>query len=74
MANRHLDGNPHIAAILGKDGFRKNSKARWYEESAGITVVIEPHETMQQVRISWAMIRAALKRKDRWPRLAGEAR
>lgn len=42
----------------------------WYEENAGITVVVEHlvggvwHDTSQAF-ISWKALRAALKRKDR---------
>lgn len=39
----------------------------WYEENAGISVIVHPQPTCQSLRISWVALRAALARKDRKP-------
>lgn len=57
MASNGLRTAPHdIPKML--------DKAWWYEEPAGIYVVVEPHESTQGFYISWRALRAALARKD----------
>lgn len=64
MANKHLRRSPHN---------RIDGLAWWYEESDGIAVLIDIRSPVPagggavKTVISWAALRAALKRKDRQP-------
>lgn len=53
---KHLQRKAH--AVTG------TTKAWWYEEGKGICLVIQPAVDTQQIVISWAALRGALKRKD----------
>lgn len=66
MSRKHLRRDPqHVA---------KDQTWWYYEEPAGLTVVVEPRApfgeksaTTRMVILPWSRIRAALKRKDAKP-------
>jgi hypothetical protein len=55
MSNKDLSRNPHPI----------DKNTWWYEDKQGISVVIEPPQETKIVNISWRLLRAALKRKDK---------
>lgn len=58
VSDRHLKGAPHR--------LRDREDAWWYEESRGMTVVVEFYGApTQTVLIPWKEVRAALARLDR---------
>jgi len=61
VSTKHLNCNPQH--VINHDDWW------WYEEPDGFTIVVEPDKNghTRVVRVPWARIRAALKRKDRKP-------
>jgi hypothetical protein len=55
MSDKHLQTKPHQL---------KEQSAWWYEESKGIVVCCEGDGKVQQVKIRWPSLRAAMRRKD----------
>lgn len=51
--------------LLHSHKFTSTKDAWWYEDNAGIDVMVYPHVVCQHLKISWTAIRAALKRKDK---------
>lgn len=44
---------------------KKVGKAWWYEEPDGVHVIVPSYDSVQDLRIPWKQIRAALERKDK---------
>ena len=58
MANKHLRLKPH--------DIRNTDDVWWYEEPAGITLVVPDRASGHAVHlIQWRSVRAALARKDK---------
>lgn len=65
MANKHLRLNSKAMLRLGENNkWGSTDSAWWYEESGGITIVVQ-NTRPTQFRIPWGQVRAALERKDR---------
>jgi hypothetical protein len=62
MANKHLKTSPHSIG--------RRDDCWWYEEPAGVCVVIETYDgrggpVTKQLTIPWPALKAALSRKEK---------